>query len=82
MTTRTSCWRGAAEKGSTPLGVGGFGALRALSTRNDNPQAASRPWDRDRDGFVLGDGTGVMVLSMSMPNGAARKSTPQWSDLA
>ncbi|WP_097032614.1 beta-ketoacyl-ACP synthase II [Sodalis endosymbiont of Henestaris halophilus] len=53
---------GGAEKGSTPLGIGGFGAARALSTRNDNPQAASRPWDRDRDGFVLGDGAGVMVL--------------------
>lgn len=53
---------GGAEKGSTPLGVGGFGAERALSTRNDDPQAASRPWDRDRDGFVLGDGAGVMVL--------------------
>ncbi|CAO97066.1 beta-ketoacyl-ACP synthase II [Erwinia tasmaniensis] len=53
---------GGAEKGSTPLGVGGFGAARALSTRNDNPQAASRPWDKDRDGFVLGDGAGVVVL--------------------
>ncbi|OMQ26797.1 beta-ketoacyl-ACP synthase II [Serratia oryzae] len=53
---------GGAEKASTPLGVGGFGAARALSTRNDNPQAASRPWDRDRDGFVLGDGAGMMVL--------------------
>lgn len=53
---------GGAEKASTPLGVGGFGAARALSTRNDDPQAASRPWDRDRDGFVLGDGAGVMVL--------------------
>ncbi len=53
---------GGAEKGSTPLGVGGFGAARALSTRNDDPQAASRPWDRDRDGFVLGDGAGVIVL--------------------
>ncbi|MBT0726613.1 beta-ketoacyl-ACP synthase II [Rosenbergiella australiborealis] len=53
---------GGAEKGSTPLGVGGFGAARALSTRNDNPQAASRPWDKDRDGFVLGDGAGVLVL--------------------
>jgi len=53
---------GGAEKGSTPLGVGGFGAARALSTHNDNPQAASRPWDKDRDGFVLGDGTGVLVL--------------------
>lgn len=53
---------GGAEKGSTPLGVGGFGAARALSTRNDDPQAASRPWDRDRDGFVLGDGAGIVVL--------------------
>ncbi|MGX8942863.1 beta-ketoacyl-ACP synthase II [Symbiopectobacterium sp. Eva_TO] len=53
---------GGAEKASTPLGVGGFGAARALSTRNDSPQAASRPWDKDRDGFVLGDGAGIMVL--------------------
>ncbi len=53
---------GGAEKGSTPLGVGGFCAARALSTRNDDPQAASRPWDKDRDGFVLGDGAGVVVL--------------------
>ncbi|WP_241616778.1 beta-ketoacyl-ACP synthase II [Rosenbergiella epipactidis] len=53
---------GGAEKGSTPLGVGGFGAARALSTHNDNPQAASRPWDKNRDGFVLGDGAGVLVL--------------------
>ncbi|WP_387466442.1 beta-ketoacyl-ACP synthase II [Photorhabdus sp. RM323S] len=53
---------GGAEKASTPLGVGGFGAARALSTRNDNPQGASRPWDKDRDGFVLGDGAGVLVL--------------------
>ncbi|WP_159566434.1 beta-ketoacyl-ACP synthase II [Budvicia diplopodorum] len=53
---------GGAEKASTPLGVGGFGAARALSTRNDDPQGASRPWDKDRDGFVLGDGAGIMVL--------------------
>ncbi len=53
---------GGAEKASTPLGVGGFGAARALSTRNDNPQAASRPWDKERDGFVLGDGAGMVVL--------------------
>ncbi|GAJ65000.1 3-oxoacyl-(acyl carrier protein) synthase II [Edwardsiella piscicida] len=53
---------GGAEKASTQLGVGGFGAARALSTRNDNPQAASRPWDKDRDGFVLGDGAGILVL--------------------
>lgn len=53
---------GGAEKATTPLGVAGFGAARALSTRNDDPQAASRPWDKDRDGFVLGDGAGVIVL--------------------
>ncbi|WP_448564291.1 beta-ketoacyl-ACP synthase II [Thalassotalea ganghwensis] len=53
---------GGAEKASTPLGMGGFGAARALSTRNDSPQEASRPWDKDRDGFVLGDGAGVIVL--------------------
>jgi 3-oxoacyl-[acyl-carrier-protein] synthase II len=53
---------GGAEKASTELGIGGFGAARALSNRNDAPQAASRPWDKDRDGFVLGDGAGVMVL--------------------
>lgn len=53
---------GGAEKASTPLGLGGFAAARALSTNNDNPQAASRPWDKDRDGFVLGDGAGAIVL--------------------
>ena len=53
---------GGAEKGSSPLGMAGFAAARALSTRNDNPQAASRPFDKDRDGFVLGDGSGVLVL--------------------
>ena len=53
---------GGAEKASTTLGMGGFGAARALSTRNDAPQQASRPWDKDRDGFVLGDGAGVIVL--------------------
>lgn len=53
---------GGAEMATTPVGIGGFGAARALSTRNDNPQAASRPWDKNRDGFVLGDGAGVMVL--------------------
>ncbi|MDT1011331.1 beta-ketoacyl-ACP synthase II [Plesiomonas shigelloides] len=53
---------GGAEKASTPMGMGGFAAARALSTRNDAPQQASRPWDRDRDGFVLGDGAGMMVL--------------------
>ena len=53
---------GGAEMATTPVGLGGFAAARALSKRNDDPEAASRPWDRDRDGFVLGDGAGVVVL--------------------
>ena len=53
---------GGAEATVSPLGVGGFAAMRALSTRNDDPATASRPWDKDRDGFVLGEGAGVMVL--------------------
>lgn len=53
---------GGAESTVSPLGVGGFAAARALSTRNDDPATASRPWDKDRDGFVLGEGAGVMVL--------------------
>jgi 3-oxoacyl-[acyl-carrier-protein] synthase II len=53
---------GGTEMATCPLGLGGFSAMRALSTRNDDPTRASRPWDRDRDGFVLGDGAGVLVL--------------------
>ena len=53
---------GGSEACVSPLGIGGFAAMRALSTRNDDPATASRPWDRDRDGFVLGEGAGVMVL--------------------
>jgi 3-oxoacyl-[acyl-carrier-protein] synthase II len=53
---------GGAEKASSQLGMGGFASARALSTRNDSPETASRPWDKDRDGFVLGDGSGVLVL--------------------
>jgi 3-oxoacyl-[acyl-carrier-protein] synthase II len=53
---------GGAEMATTPLGIAGFSAARALSTRNEDPQAASRPWDKDRDGLVLGDGAGILVL--------------------
>ena len=53
---------GGAEMTTSPTGLGGFGAARALSTRNDDPEGASRPWDKDRDGFVLSDGAGVIML--------------------
>jgi 3-oxoacyl-[acyl-carrier-protein] synthase II len=53
---------GGAEMAICPLGLGGFAACRALSTRNDEPEKASRPWDKDRDGFVLGDGAGILIL--------------------
>ena len=53
---------GGSESTVSPLGIGGFAAMRALSTRNDDPATASRPWDKDRDGFVLGEGAGIMVL--------------------
>jgi len=53
---------GGAEMASSEMGIGGFAAARALSTRNDSPETASRPWDKDRDGFVLGDGAGILVL--------------------
>jgi len=53
---------GGSEAALTPMGVGGFSAMRALSTRNDNPQAASRPFDKDRDGFVLSEGAGILIL--------------------
>ncbi|MBC8002367.1 MAG: beta-ketoacyl-ACP synthase II, partial [Opitutaceae bacterium] len=53
---------GGTEAAITPMGVGGFAAMRALSTRNDEPSRASRPWDRDRDGFVVGEGAGILIL--------------------
>jgi 3-oxoacyl-[acyl-carrier-protein] synthase II len=53
---------GGAEAPVTPMGIGGFAAMRALSTRNDEPERASRPWDKDRDGFVVGEGAGVLIL--------------------
>src|SRR5688572_23618787 len=53
---------GGTEATVTPLGVGGFNAMRAMSTRNEEPERASRPWDKDRDGFVMGEGAGVLML--------------------
>jgi 3-oxoacyl-[acyl-carrier-protein] synthase II len=65
---------GGSEKSSSPLGIGGFSAMQALSTRNDDPTTASRPFDVNRDGFVLGDGAGVMVLE-SLAHAQARGAT-------
>lgn len=65
---------GGSEKGSSPLGMAGFGAMHALSTRNDEPTKASRPFDKDRDGFVLGDGAGMVVLE-SLAHAKARGAT-------
>jgi len=65
---------GGAEACITPLSVGGFAAMRALSTRNDDPQRASRPWDRDRDGFVIGEGSGILILEEL--EGAKRRGAP------
>lgn len=62
---------GGSEMATTRVGIGGFGAARALSKRNDEPQKASRPWDKDRDGFVLGDGAGILVLE-SLEHAQAR----------
>ncbi len=65
---------GGAEACITPLSVGGFAAMRALSTRNDEPQRACRPWDRDRDGFVIGEGSGILILEEL--EGARRRGAP------
>lgn len=65
---------GGSEKGSSPLGISGFGAMQALSTRNEEPTKASRPFDKERDGFVLGDGAGVMILE-SLAHAKARGAT-------
>lgn len=65
---------GGCEKASSPLGIGGFSAMQALSSRNDEPTKASRPFDKDRDGFVLGDGAGVLVLE-SLAHAKARGAT-------
>lgn len=65
---------GGSEKASSPLGIGGFSAMQALSSRNHEPTKASRPFDKDRDGFVLGDGAGVLVLE-SLAHAKARGAT-------
>jgi 3-oxoacyl-[acyl-carrier-protein] synthase II len=70
---------GGAEGAITPMGVGGFAAMRALSTRNDEPEKASRPFDRDRDGFVVGEGAGILILEeLGL---ALRRGVPIWAEV-
>jgi 3-oxoacyl-[acyl-carrier-protein] synthase II len=70
---------GGSEAAITPMGVGGFAAMRALSTRNDEPARASRPFDRDRDGFIMGEGSGVIILEeLSL---AERRGAPIYAEL-
>lgn len=66
---------GGSEAAITPLGVGGFAAMRALSTRNDEPEKSSRPWDRDRDGFVIGEGAGILIME-ELEHARARGAKP------
>jgi 3-oxoacyl-[acyl-carrier-protein] synthase II len=70
---------GGSEAAITPMGVGGFAAMRALSTRNDEPSRASRPFDRDRDGFIMGEGAGVIILEEL--GFAQRRGTPIYAEL-
>jgi 3-oxoacyl-[acyl-carrier-protein] synthase II len=70
---------GGSEAAITPMGIGGFGALRALSTRNKEPQRASRPFDKDRDGFIVGEGAGVLILEEA--EGAARRGARVYAEL-
>jgi 3-oxoacyl-[acyl-carrier-protein] synthase II len=71
---------GGSEASITPLGVGGFAALRALSTRNDEPERASRPFDKDRDGFVIGEGAGIVILEEL--EGARRRGATIYAEIA
>jgi 3-oxoacyl-[acyl-carrier-protein] synthase II len=66
---------GGSEAAITPMGVGGFASMRALSTRNDEPERASRPWDRDRDGFVIGEGAGILIME-ELEHARARGARP------
>jgi len=66
---------GGSEAAITPMGVGGFASMRALSTRNDDPERGSRPWDRDRDGFVIGEGAGILIME-ELEHARARGATP------
>ena len=70
---------GGSEAAITPMGIGGFGALRALSTRNDEPSRASRPFDKDRDGFIVGEGSGVLILEEL--DGALRRGARIYAEL-
>ena len=70
---------GGSEAAITPMGVGGFAAMRALSTRNDDPQHASRPFDKDRDGFVMGEGSGICILETL--DSARRRGAPVYAEL-
>jgi 3-oxoacyl-[acyl-carrier-protein] synthase II len=70
---------GGSEAAITPMGVGGFGAMRALSTRNDDPEKASRPFDKDRDGFIIGEGAGVVILEEL--EHARRREAPIYAEL-
>ena len=70
---------GGSEAAITPMGVGGFAAMRALSTRNDEPERASRPFDRDRDGFIMGEGAGVIILEEL--GSATRRGAPIYAEL-
>ena len=71
---------GGSEAAITPMGIGGFGALRALSTRNDEPDRASRPFDRHRDGFIVGEGAGVLILEEY--EGARRRGAKIYAEIA
>ena len=75
---------GGSEAAITPMGVGGFAAMRALSTRNDEPERASRPFDKDRDGFVMGEGSGILILEELEFAQRARRAdlSPNWSATA